>query len=133
MRGYLKNPVSKYAIITCLSIFLLLGQVFKQHLHIQHDGAPSPTSSFHDTTYNIHHQDDSQNNNHSAEIDVSFDSFVKKVELHHLFVFLLAVVGILYIPRFLCFRGWCSFKIKLALLYNLFQPPLRAPPVGTYF
>lgn len=140
MRRSPGNLFSKYAFIVVLTVALLSGQVFRQHLHIQHDGiasfknegrivATQVNPHQHNTTYNVHHLDDLQSPHHSTEVDVSFDSFVKKVGQLIIFVVLLFIAGgVLYIPRFLRLQGRYIFKTKLTFFYNLLQPPLRAPP-----
>jgi len=113
-------------------------------MHIQHDGIASAKNEArivetqvqsyqHDTAHNAYYQDDVHNHQHSTEVDVSLDSFVKKVEMLNFFVFLLLIfVGVLYIPRLLHLQSRYIFKSKLTFLYNLFQPPLRAPPGNTF-
>lgn len=139
MNSSANNSFLRYVLITFLAVALLSGQVFKLHIHIQHDGflSSAPTeqaiSSTHDTTYNIHHQDDTQSSYHSAEVDVSFDSFVKKISSLDVFAFLLFVFfGIIYFPKLLRLQRQFSFKFKFKFFYNLIQPPLRAPPGKTY-
>ena len=132
------NSVSRYVLIACLGITLLFGQVFKLHMHIQHDGAPASAGhvvdvhaafSLHDTTYDTHHQDDNQNH-HPADIKVSPDSVVKKTQFFNPIVLLFLIAGvILCVPRLQRIRSRYIIKTKLDSLYYLLYPPLRAPPV----
>jgi len=136
-----KYSVSQYALIACFSIALLFGQMSKLHMHIQHDGTPSPAttkhiinvhvaSSLHDITDVSHHQDNIHDHHHSAEIDVSSSSFVKKVELlNPLITLFFIVIMVLCAPRLHRIRRWFAQKIKLTTLDYLLHPPLRAPPV----
>ena len=134
MRIHTNNPISRYALIMCLSVALLSGQVFNLHMHIQHDESSTSVghsvdlhaaSSLHDTTYNTHHKDD----HHSIVIEVSTDSFVKKVGLLNLFILFFFVTGIiLCVPRLLFIHRPQLLKIRPASLNFLLHPPLRAPP-----
>lgn len=137
MRTLANNLAYRYAFILCLSIALLFSQVFKAHMHLQHD-APFPdvqehshvvdihlATSLHDSTLDTHHQD----NQYHAEVDVSTDSFVKKVTLIDLFVLLFVFIGFtLSAPCRQRVNKLYFLKIKPISFYYLFQPPLRAPP-----
>ena len=138
MKTHTNNSVSQYALIVCMGIALLFGQAFKLHMHIQHDEVTASAghivdvhaaSSLYNTGYDAHHQDDIQDHHSSADIDVSPDSFVKKISLFKLFVLFFFVTGfILYAPQLLRIHRQYHLKTKPASLYYLFHPPLRAPP-----
>lgn len=112
-------------------------------MHIQHDDDFSETSqkhivdvhvdvgsSLHNSSHNTHHQDDFLDHQYHAEVDVSTDSFVKKVGLTDLLVLLFFIIGfILFAPHIQNVSKRYIQKIKPATLYYLIQPPLRAPPV----
>jgi hypothetical protein len=135
------NKSSRYALIICLGVALLFVQTFKLHWHIKHDGISSSTtaghivdvhvaSSLHDTMYDTHHQNNAQDHHHTAEIDVSFSSFVKKTGLLNPFVLLFSIISfILCVPRLHRIRWWYALKTKLPTFDYLLHPPLRAPPV----
>lgn len=137
MRRYTKHLVS-YVLIACLGTALLLGQVFKLHMHIQHDENSVSAGhiadvhaafSTHDTQHNTHHQDDVQNH-HLADIKISPDGVVKKAGLFNLFVPLFLITSIfLCVPWLRCIHRQHIHKIKPIFLYYLFHPPLRAPPM----
>lgn len=140
MRTNTNNSASQYSFILLLSVSFLFAQMFKAHIHSQHDSLPLETTtghvvyahvatSLHDTEYNTHQQDDFQDHYYHAEVDVSADSFLKKVELFNIFVLLFFIIGfVLYAPRLRCVSKRYILKIKPISLYYLFQPPLRAPP-----
>ena len=118
---------------------LAFGHAFKLHMHLQHNHDPSSTlsaqkldvhisSSFHDATHNTYHQDDFQDH-HLADIKVSPDSAVKKVETFTPFMVLLLFISLfLAIPplRSIFTR---QLQTKLSSTYYLLSPPLRAPPI----
>ncbi len=143
MAKHYNNSVSQYALIVYLGIALLLGQTFKLHMHIQHDGIPSSTNaghiidvhvafSPHDTTYHTHHQDNVQGHYHPAEIGISSIGFVKKAGLLNSFVLLFFIISIfLCVPRLRRIHRKRYSKTERPLRYYLLQPPLRAPPFNT--
>ncbi len=133
------NTVTQYVLITCLAVVLLFAQMFKLHIHIQHDEMSEPAghvvdvhaaSSLHDTTYDAHHLDNVPNH-HFTDIKIFLDGVVKKVGLFNIFVllFVIASIIIMRVSRLRCIRRRYIFKTKLDSLYYLLQPPLRAPPV----
>jgi len=134
MKIYTTSLVSQYALIVCLSVALLFVQVFKLHMHIQHEEAPAPTGHVVDihAAYSLHeitHETHPQHDHHAAAIDISADSYVKKVELFKLFVLLFLITSIIWcVPRLLCFHRQYLLKVKPIPLYYLLHPPLRAPP-----
>ncbi len=135
------NSVSQYALIACLVVALLLGQVFNLHMHILHDGSPLSASAGHiadvhvaflphDTTYDSHHQDDAQDHHHPAEIDVSATSIVKKAGLLNPFVFLFFIISIiLCVPQLHRIHRNYNSRTERFPGYYLLHPPLRAPPL----
>jgi len=140
MRRNTNNSAPQYTFIICLSVALLFAQMFKLHMHSLHDEIPFEattghivgahvSTSLHDTGHITHHQDDFLEHDYHAEVDVSADSFVKKVESLNLFVVLLFIMGfVLCAPRLQCVGKHYILKIIPVYLYYLFQPPLRAPP-----
>lgn len=143
MKFHTNNSIYRYAFIVCLSITLLFSQTFKVHMHIQHDESVSETSqkhivdvhvdvgsSLHNSSHNTHHQDDFLDHQYHAEVDVSTDSFVKKVGLSNLSVLLFFIIGfILLTPRLQSISRRYILKIKPISFYYLLLPPLRAPPI----
>lgn len=139
MRAKPTNPLYQYAFVACIGIALLLGQVFKLHMHIAHDansaGSTSSqmldvhiASTLHDTIPDSHH-DDSHNNHHVAEVDISSDSFVKKINSLTLFLFFFLIVSTLLYRQQAVRISHPDFVDSgpTASLYHL-HPPLRAPP-----
>lgn len=140
MRKYTNNSFFQYALIACLAIALILGQVVKLHMHIEHDDVLSSTStehivdvhvasSLHDSAHDTHHQDDFQDHHHQAEIKVSPDSVVKKIESFNSYILLFLFVSFFFgIPKLRSvFRQ--NIHTKLTSTYYLLSPPLRAPPI----
>ncbi len=143
MRKLTNNSIFQYASIACLAFALMLSQVSKLHMHIEHDESLSSTttehklnvhvaSSLHDSAPDAHHQDDFQNNNqdhHLTDIKVTPDSVVKKVGSFNLYVFLFLFINFfLGIPKLRSvFRE--HLQTKLISTYYLLSPPLRAPPI----
>lgn len=143
MRKLTNNSIFQYALIACLALALMLGQVFKLHMHIEHDESLSSTttehkfnvhvaSSVHDSTHDTHHQDDFQNDSqdhHLTDIKVTPDSVVKKVESFSPYLLLFLFVSFfLGIPKLRSvFRQ--HIQTKLTSTYYLLSPPLRAPPI----
>ena len=142
MRTLANNSTSQYILIFYLSVALLLGQAFKLHMHVQHDGLPSSTSAGHvvdmhvtssprDITYDTRNQSGIQDLRHpiDIEIKVSPDSIAKKIELLKLFVALFLIAGIiLFTPRLRYILSYSRIKTRLASRYYLLYSPLRAPP-----
>ena len=128
----------QYALIVFLGIALLFGQIFTQHMHVQHDEAPANTghivdmhaaSSLHSPVDNTHHQDEFQYDHHVASIDVSPDSFVKKTDsLNLLLLLVIVAVIVLAEPRLLCTSRCYDAKARQISFYYFLNPPLRAPP-----
>jgi hypothetical protein len=108
-------------------------------MHIEHDDVLSSTTtkhildvhvatSLHDSTQDTHHHDDFQDH-HQADIKVSPDSVVKKIESFSPYILLILFVNFfLGLPqlRFI-FRQY--IQTKLTSTYYLLSPPLRAPPI----
>lgn len=142
MRRY--NSISIYALIACLGIALLLGQMFKLHMHIAHDDISSAGnhivdvhvdtsvihSSSHNSMHDNHHENNLEESHHAEEISISFSSLVKKSMSLNQFVFFFFIISIvlslLQLSRFLRKQ---DFTLQQAISYYLLQPPLRAPPV----
>lgn len=135
MRKYANNSFFQYALIASLAIALIFGQVFKLHMHIEHDEASSSATSEHtlgmhaafslpDITRITDNQD-----SHPSEIKVSPDSVVKKIESFNAYLFLsLFLTLFLGIPALRSiFRQY--IQTKLTSTYYLLCPPLRAPPI----
>lgn len=140
------SALSTYALIACLGIALVLGQMFKIHMHIGHDDISSSVSTdhvfeihvntsvihndLHKSMHHSHHENDLDKDHHADEIDLSFGSLVKKSMSLNQFVFFFFIIGIvisvLLLSRFLRIRDFTS---KQSSRYYLFQPPLRAPPI----
>lgn len=131
------NTVSRYMLIACLSVALLISQMFRLHLHIEHDEASTVAAhliethtiaSLHDRAFDTQ-QDDTQDH-HTSEVDVSTDSFVKKVKLFSIFMFFFLFISTYFqFPRLCCIRFQHLLTTNSASLYNLLHPPLRAPPL----
>lgn len=141
MRRNTNNSVSQYTFIIFLSVALLFAQMFRVHMHSQHhDDIPFEAStghivnvhvstSLHDTGHDTHHQDDFQEHNYHAEVDLSIDSFVKKVNSINLFALLFFIISfVLCTPQLRCVGKQYLLKLNPVSLFYLFQPPLRAPP-----
>lgn len=138
------NVLSTYALIACLGVVLVLGQMFKLHIHFEHDNNSSndehvvnvhvDTSVLHNSLHTLisdnHHEDNLDEGHHADEINISNSSLVKKSVSLNQFVFFFFVISIvislLFLSRFLRIRYFTS---KQSSHYYLFQPPLRAPPV----
>jgi len=138
MRKVSNSSVIQYALIICLGITLLFGQAFKFHMHIQHESVPSSTtahiigvhasSSLHGMSHNTHHEE-TGNQHHAAEIDISLDSVATKIELLNSIVLLFLVASIfLCVPLLRSFSIFAKHKTKLTSPNFLLYPPLRAPP-----
>jgi len=139
MKTHNNNLASRYAFIVCLSIMLLFSQTFQAHMHLQHNEHAAQesghvidihvVSSFHDSAYDTHHQDDFITHHDHPEVDVSVDSLVKKIGKINFSLLLFLVVGfILTVPLLLFVSKYYLFKIKSDSLYYFLNPPLRAPP-----
>lgn len=142
MRRY--NSISIYALIACLGIALLLGQMFKLHMHIAHDDISSAGnhivdvhldtsvihSSSHNSMHDNHHENNLEESHHDDEINISFSSLMKKsMSLNQFVVFFFIISVFFSIPQLSCFLRKRDFTIKQAISYYLLQPSLRAPPV----
>jgi len=103
MRTFVNNSAYRYTFILCLSIALLFSQTFQAHMHIQHDDHAVQelghvvglhiASSFHSSTHDTHHQDDFITPHDHPEIDVNFESLVKKIGKINFSLLLILVVG----------------------------------------
>ena len=133
------NSVTRYALILCLSVVLLFSQIFRLHMHIQHDDVTASAdhivtvhaaSSLQDSRYDIDRQDDVPNH-HPAELKVSPDRVVMKVALLKAFILLIFIASIfLNVLPLRYFHRLYFLKNKLTSLSYLFRPPLRAPPLS---
>ena len=139
MKKYTNTSFFQYALIACMAIALTLSQVVKLHMHLEHDDVLSSTStehildvhvasSLHDLTHNTHHNDDFQDH-HQADIKVSPDSVVKKIESFNPYILLFLFVSFFFsFPKIRSiFRK--NIQSKLTSTYYLLSPPLRAPPI----
>lgn len=130
--------MSRFAMVVSLGIVLILGQVFKLHMHIQHAEASSEhivvvhsAIVLHDLPYS--NPLDTADHHHVAEIDISPDSAVIKAKLLYPFLLLILFASLfLFLPKTLCFCRWYSVYAKPAVLYYLFYPPLRGPPENKF-
>jgi len=127
---------------------LTLGQTFKLHLHVTEtrDATTHTTSeqfsqvhidtTVHEIKNHSQLQSDSTSHQHSAVIEISSDSFIKKSELQILAALLVLAFILLSInPRNIriinkLFRGENRVVTPLHYLVN---PPLRAPPASHPF
>ena len=135
------SSFSKYALIACFAMALLLGQTFKLHMHIGHEDISSSATTSHivdvhaDTplmhsgSHNSMH-DHLDEEHHADEIDFSYSSLVKKNLSLNQFVFFFFIISIvLSLPQLSHFLRKQDFTLQQAISYYLLQPPLRAPPV----
>ena len=141
MRKHLNSPIPQYALIACLSIALLFGQMFKLHMHILHSNTSDPgTLSGHvievhtspstfDQIHDKHSHDKTTAHHHDGEVEVSSDSFVKKVKQLLQFVLLFFTISTIF-NLFIKRRTWIKydFNLKCRSALYLLHPPLRAPP-----
>ena len=143
MRKYTNNSFFQYALIACLAIALILGQVIKLHMHVEHENTAlvdteihtvdvhaASYSYLHDTNHNSNHHDDIQQHHNSIDIDVDLtkNNFVKKVQLFSPFVFFVLTLFILLsVPQLRHIRRWYEEKNPQAFSYC--SPPQRAPPI----
>jgi len=129
------NLFFRYAWVACLAIVLIFSQSFTLHLHVEYDDAAAVASA--DAELGVHAAFFSHNlkdHKHFQEhklpdVKVSSDNTAKKVKsfspyvLFFLFIsFFLGVLPFRYVSR-------KHVRTKLASLYYLFNPPLRAPPI----
>ena len=146
MRRNKHNTVSTYALIACLGLALLLGQMFKLHMHITHDDIASSDhvvdvhiessathGNKHNSMHGSHHGhgfEDSHTSEHTNDIDISFSSLVKKsMSLNQLVFFFFIISIILIVIQLSRFLRKRNLTIVHPLSYYLLQPPLRAPPI----
>lgn len=141
MKKLTHNSAFKYTLIACLAIALIFGQLFKLHMHIEHDDVQTSTSSSHSmgihtafSFIDLEHataQHDKSQDNHPSEIKASPDSVVKKIESFtpYLLLFLL-IFAFLGLPQ-LRIAYIQNIQSKLTSSYYLLNPPLRAPPIHT--
>ncbi len=135
MKKSANNLIFKYAWVACLAVVLIFSQSFTLHLHVEYDDVPSVTTA--DSELGVHAAFFSHNLEHHEhfqehklpDVKVTSDNTVKKVKsfssyiLFFLFVsFFLGVLPFRYV-------SWKHVRTKLACLYYLFNPPLRAPPI----
>jgi len=139
MRILTDNSAIKYTLIVLFGAVLVFGQAFKFHMHTQHNGIPSPTSShiiavhpaslLDGLSYGTYHED-TTSHHHSAEIDISLDSVANTIDLFHLFGLVFLVTGLLLcIPLLRITTKFYIEKNKFTSLNLLLTPPLRAPPL----
>lgn len=140
MRKLTNNSFFQYVLIASLAIAMIFGQLFKLHIHMEHDEVSSSSMSEHtfgmhaayslsDITRATHNHSDFQDN-HDSEIKVSPESVVKKIDSFNTYLFLFLFVSLfLGVPPALrtIFRQY--IQTKLTSTYYLLSPPLRAPPI----
>jgi len=137
------NSMFKYLLVLCISITLLLSQVDRLHMHIEHDDHSMssghafnahivgihPESTLHDFDLTNHHGEH-QNNHSAVAIDVSADKLPKKTNLlDPLVLALLFIVLFLTVHRLRRVTRQKLCKISFTSCYCSIQPPLRAPPL----
>ena len=127
------NLVSQYLLILCLGIVLLMSQMSRLHVHIEHDADHVSTALSHAHTVSIHaaasFHDDAQIKEHSSTIDITPDNLVKQTNLLitiSLFVLFLWVLFLIPHRRF--FYHHRRYQKTFIPLAYLVTPPLRAPP-----
>jgi len=115
MKRIHNNSNFQYALIACLATALLFGQIFKLHMHVQHEDHPlnssteyssdehivnvHVTSSEHDKIHLEHHQDDFLGHHNNVGVDIGSLELLKVSKLLNLFIFLIFVVSfVLYVP-----------------------------------
>jgi len=138
MRSRPINAFFQYAFIVWLGMMLMLGQVFKLHMHVkqQHAGASEEISQLHIASTLHHEQNQTEShlqNQHPgqfSEIDISAESHVNKVEI-------LVLAGLLFLVGALLFFNLRPGRVsnrftfpsrRVSSLLYLVIPPLRAPP-----
>ena len=139
MRKHTNNSFTQYALIVFLGAVMIFGQAFKFHMHTQHNGMPSPTTShiiavhpaslLDSLSFGTYHED-TTSHHHSTEIDISLDSVANTIDLFDLFglVFLVSSL-LLCIPLLrITTRLYIQNNILTPLNF-LLSPPLRAPPL----
>ncbi len=126
------NPIFQYMYILYLCIALLIAQASGLHMHVQHDDHSS-TASGH--IVDIHtastHQHGTQDDHHSAVIDISQDYLVKKTSLSDPLALIIFFIGLfLLTPQLRRISSqWCYKPPTINPCHYLLHPPLRAPPV----
>ena len=141
MKKLTNNSAFQYTLIACLAIALLFGQLFKLHMHIEHDDVHTSISSSHSigihtafSLLDLKHataQQDKFQDNHHSEIKASPDNIVKKIESFTPYLLLLLSIFIfLGLPK-LRVVSRKNIQSKLTSSYYLLNPPLRAPPIHT--
>ena len=141
MKKLTNNSVFKYTLIACLATALIFGQLFKLHMHVEHDDLHTSTSSSHSMALHtafsfidlehITAQQDNSQENHPSEIKASPDSVVKKIESFTPYLLLfLSIFIFLGLPQ-LRVIFIQNIHSKLTSSYYLLNPPLRAPPIHT--
>ena len=145
MRRKNYSTLSKYALIACFAMALLLGQTFKLHIHIGHEDISSSAASHivdvhadkplmhrssHNSIHDHHHEEHLDEDHHSGEIDLSYSSLLKKsMSLNPFFFFFFIISIILSLPKISRFVRKQDVTLHQSISYYLLQPPLRAPPV----
>ena len=138
----LKN-ISKFgfkkSILLCVVFLMLFGQIFKLHLHLDHVHHHDSNSSIVEQIINFHpsslnHDVNDEHHNadtfhHGAEIEISVDTYVSKVDLLKSFLY----VFVSFIGLFLLLKSVVVLRTNRADFLiketkQLFTPPLRAPP-----
>lgn len=147
MRKHLNSPIAQYALIACLAMALLVGQMFKLHMHILHSDTSSPNnlsghvievhaiSSSYDQAHEEHAHDDTAVHHHNGAVEINSDSFVKKAELLLLLQFVLLFFTLAAILNsFFKYRVWIKYDSDIKSLSSLYllHPPLRAPPARLF-
>ncbi len=137
------NSMFKYLLVLCLSFTLLLSQVDRWHMHLEHDDhavssghdfdahivAAHPESTLHDFGLTNHH--DGHQDNHSAvAVDVSTDKLLMRTNLLNSLVLIIFFMMLFQItPRLRNVSRWTLCNIPITSCYYLLRPPLRAPPI----
>ena len=133
------NPIFQYMFILYLCIALLIAQASGLHMHVQHDDHSS-TASGHIIdihTASTHHDDigthqhGTQDDHHSAVIDISQDYLVKKTSLSDPLALIIFFIGFfLFTPQLRRISSQWRYKPPtIKPCYYSIHPPLRAPPV----
>jgi small-conductance mechanosensitive channel len=142
MKTVSHNPFIQYAFVACLGMLLILGQTFKLHMHVtslevkpthvftEQIGQIHIASMLHDKANKADLQSGNQTHKHSAEIEISSDSYVKKTELLVLAVLLILVAALVLsgLHSYRVIRYFSNPRRLVVSLLYLISPPLRAPP-----
>lgn len=143
MRALRHNSYIHYTFIAFVSVALLFSQAFKLHMHaastqhgLANDGAKFGMIHVASTLHDSNGADTSlvnqthEHGGHPAEIEISADSVVKKLELFALSIFLVFIIALVLCHRFACRvrRLPREENTRATSLRYLLNPPLRAPP-----